>query len=34
MTNDMVLALITLAFAIGAMTDCIIRRMVFRRRRA
>lgn len=34
MTDDMVLALITLAFALGAMTDCIIRHTVFRRRRA
>lgn len=34
MTDDMILAIVLLAFAIGAMTDCIIRHMVFRRRRA
>ena len=34
MTDDMILAVVLLAFALGAMTDCIIRHMVFRRHRA
>ena len=37
MTDDMILAVVLLAFALGAMTDCIIRHIVdrqYRRRRA
>ena len=34
MTDDMVLALITLAFALGAYTSCFVGHMVFRRRKS